>query len=212
MCQNVAMKFPAFFLLSTTLAFAGGVGTQAVFGPDDRVAMDGHAYPYSAVVRLENSKGGHCTGSLIARDVVLTNSHCSIDENGSRYQGTKIKVHGLPGYSPTVSVRETQLGTNNYDDEPGNDWALVQLAEPVGDIVGSFKLADNSVISNNYTLAGYSGDFRSGRTAGVHIGCNILGALNSHGIVLHDCDMTKGASGAGIWKLENSHAYIYALN
>lgn len=212
MCQNVAMKIAAFLLLSAPLAFAGVSGLKAVFGPDDRFAMESHAYPYSAIVRIENSEGGHCTGSLISRDVVLTNSHCLVNESGARYQGIKAKVHGLPGFAPTVSVRETLLGTTNYDDEPGNDWALVQLSEPLGDVVGSFKLAASATIGNGYTLAGYSGDYRGGHAAGVHAGCSLLGSLRNYGIVMHDCDMTKGASGSGIWKQEDSSAVIYALN
>lgn len=212
LCQNAVMKLVAVILLGISLAFASPLPLKAVFGPDDRVAMEDHTYPYSAIVRLENKQGGHCTGSLIARDIVLTNSHCLQDESGTRLHGIKVIAHGLPGFAPTTSVTEMVLGTTKYDDEPGQDWALVQLNKPIGDVFGSFKLASNSIIAGGYTLAGYSGDFRNGRTAGVHTGCNILGELARHGVVLHDCDMTKGASGSAIWQLSDTSAVIYALN
>src|SRR5690606_25608848 len=64
-----------------------------------------------------------------------------------------------------------------------------------------------------YTLAGFSGDFEGGNVAGVHEGCALKFHLKSFSLLAHDCDMTKGASGSPIWRMNAAgRADVYALN
>tara|TARA_R110000868_G_C10953026_1_gene767976 strand:+ start:1247 stop:2368 length:1122 start_codon:yes stop_codon:yes gene_type:complete len=208
----VAMKlFAVLFILTSSIGLAAEA-PKSIFGPDNRSVLNTHAYPYGAIVRLVNAEGGHCSGSLIGRDLVLTNSHCMVEESGRSKSGIQATIHGLPGYSPRVSVESFISGTLDYKDEPRNDWALARLKEPIGDVTGWFGLAETAQIGGGYTLAGFSGDFKRGQVAGVHAGCALKGALGGLGVIMHDCDMTKGASGSSIWKLTNKHAFIHALN
>lgn len=213
MCHYAPMRsllFALFLaLLPLTSAFAF---MDAVFGTDQRVPMNSHDYPFSAIVKIEHSEGGHCTGSLVARDVVLTNAHCLIKENGHRFTGIKVLVHGLNGFSPSYSIAAYELGTNDYSKEPQNDWALIRINRPVGDVVGSFFVAATPKIGEVHNLAGYSGDFMNGDTAGVHFNCKILGTTGAQALLNHDCDMTKGSSGSPIWFMEDNKANISALN
>ncbi|MBH48938.1 MAG: hypothetical protein CME71_12290 [Halobacteriovorax sp.] len=212
MCHYVAMKaFTALLLLTSSVSLAD-MAPKAIFGPDNRTALDSYAYPFGAVVRLVNTEGGHCSGSLIGRDLVLTNSHCMIEESGSAKKSIQATIHGLPGYSPKVAVSSFISGTRDYKDEPRFDWALARLKEPIGDVVGWFRLANAAKVGSGFTLAGFSGDFKRGEVAGVHAGCSLKGPLGGLGVMMHDCDMTKGASGSSIWKIENKLAYIHALN
>tara|TARA_R110000868_G_scaffold136049_1_gene348776 strand:+ start:1109 stop:2191 length:1083 start_codon:yes stop_codon:yes gene_type:complete len=201
----------ALLLLTASVCFADSA-PKAIFGPDNRTALNTYEYPYSAIVRLVNAEGGHCSGSLIGRDLVLTNSHCMIEESGRNKSGIQATIHGLPGYSPRVSVASFISGTRDYKDEPRYDWALARLNEPIGDIVGWFKLAPEAQTGSNFTLAGFSGDFKRGEIAGVHKDCSLKGPLGGLGVVMHDCDMTKGASGSSIWKIKDKHAFVHALN
>ncbi|MBD2093474.1 hypothetical protein H6F67_26920 [Microcoleus sp. FACHB-1515] len=62
-------------------------------------------------------------------------------------------------------------------------------------------------------LAGYSADFPAsnpGRSAGVHMGCSILGEVE--GSLIHDCDMTGGSSGGPILAFIDDEFRIVALN
>lgn len=56
---------------------------RVVPGEDDRLPINNRDYPWSAVGRIVYQTAedayGHCTGTLIANDVVLTNAHCAIN-------------------------------------------------------------------------------------------------------------------------------------
>ncbi len=197
------MKHIIALILLCSLAQAQ-TGLKSVFGDDDRFALDSHAYPYSAVIRLENTEGGHCTASLIGRDLILTNSHCFQDESGRMKTSVKAQVHGLKNFSPTLLVSDITLGTQDYDDEPRNDWAIARISQPIGDVVGHFYLAEEAQVGSGFNLVGFSGDFKSGRTAGVHENCSLKGLLSQHRVMMHNCDMTHGASGSAIWKMSEN--------
>ncbi len=205
------MKTLFFILIVCSNSWAQS-SVKAVFAEDDRTVLESHTFPYSAIVRLENTEGGHCTASLIGRDLILTNSHCLQDESGRIKKSIKAKVHGLDNFSPTVSVSDITFGTRDYKEEPRNDWALARISQPIGDVVGFFSLADQAVVGSGYNLVGFSGDFKSGRTAGVHKDCDLRGIISQHEVMMHDCDMTQGASGSAIWKITDDKPLIYALN
>src|SRR5690606_32067105 len=40
----------------------------------------------------------------------------------------------------------------------------------------------------------------------------LKGRIPSHGVVMHDCDMTHGSSGSAIWKMQGTRAVVHALN
>lgn len=205
------MKYLLILLFVAPAAFSQ-MAPKSVFGEDDRVPMLSHDYPFSAIMRLENTEGGHCTASLVGRDLILTNSHCLSDESGQKKSSIKASMHGLSNFSPTVSVSDIYLGTRDYENDPGHDWAIARIDKPLGDIFGYFNLADAAQIGPGLTLAGFSGDFKGGRTAGVHTNCSLKGIISQHNVMMHDCDMTRGSSGSAIWKMNNGRAVIHALN
>ena len=214
MCHIADMrKSLAIFLLSLApCLLANDSGTKIVFGDDDRQLLNSHDYPYSTLVRIEHSDG-HCTGSLVARYVVLTNAHCLINENGHRYSNVRIKLHGLNGMQASAGTEESFLGTTNYPDEPRNDWALIRIDRPYGDAFGTLKVMQESVVADGLTLVGYSGDVQNGTLATIHTGCSIKTILKAYALLGHDCDMTRGASGAAIWRMnEKGEAIVFGLN
>ncbi|MBE9080522.1 trypsin-like serine protease, partial [Romeria aff. gracilis LEGE 07310] len=57
-------------------------GDRAVIGRDDRIPVLSNAYPWSAIGQVvsEVTEDAYstCTGTLITRDVILTNAHCVV--------------------------------------------------------------------------------------------------------------------------------------
>lgn len=205
------MKYLLILLFVAPAAFSQMM-PKSVFGEDNRIPMLSHDYPFSAIMKLENTEGGHCTASLVGRDLILTNSHCLSDESGNKKASIKAKMHGLSSFSPTVNVSDIYLGTRDYENDPAHDWAIARIDKPLGDIFGYFSLADSAQVGTGLTLAGYSGDFKGSRVAGIHENCSLKGMFSGYQVMMHDCDMTRGSSGSAIWKMSNGKAAIHALN
>lgn len=177
-----------------------------VFDEDNRVEMDSMQYPWSAIGRIENPRG-HCTGTLVAVDLVLTAAHCVLDgttrktlpESSIVFKPNVIR--GNSGYkSHAVTI---WVGTFEAEKDHSSDWALIRIADPLGKSHGYLgyqtTLFDGfDASSYSLVLPGYSMDFMEGRSAGVHWGCHIRDTEPLAGYLLHDCDMTLGASGAPI--------------
>lgn len=206
---------------------------RAVIGADQRFPVRSRAFPWSAIGRIDwviNGKPEHmCTGTLIAKDLVLTNAHCLIDDQTK--QPTKNPILFQP------SMIEGQI----LEDQParvvafkygktypqGNDdWAIFKLDRPLGDKYGylgwrNLNLEDQTtlgILNQQIRLAGYSGDYptaevlnklnlagKDGDTAGVHVGCSIN--LAGQGMIAHNCDSMGGASGSSLIALFNDGKY-----
>jgi V8-like Glu-specific endopeptidase len=200
--------------------------TRNVFGRDDRILMTSSDYPWSTIGRVEaplnDQSMAICTGTLIAKDLVITNAHCIFDEAGN--------VHPSMSFAPNLINNQTiakanvvsvVVGTLTPKVHPTRDWAILKLNVPLGKQYGWLEWGTAPVSAlkqqqQQFILAGYSGDFpRYGRgsTAGVHLGCSIRGLDSRTGLATHDCDMTRGASGGPIFYLSKQGiGKIVALN
>jgi V8-like Glu-specific endopeptidase len=214
---------------------------RGIIGPwDDRIPMLSRQYPWSAIGRVqgisnENEKY-HCTGTLIAEDVVLTNAHCVINPE-TRKLSQKIaflpnvingKVVNQADVAEVVNVvYGTDFGGSNLENQT-NDWALLKLDKPIGLKYGylGWKSLPSSTLTANkkaYIFVGYSGDFPNpnkknyqfftagqGWTASVQSGCSIV--REERNVLFHDCDTTGGFSGGAIIGVIGNKPYIMALN
>ena len=196
-----------------TLALAQGENDalSSVFLSDNRVAMTSRAYPWSAIGQiratgLDLAKGMNvCTGTLIARNLVLTAAHCTVDEEGKPFAQLKF----FPNYRLGQDMQGTLVtgiwrGTSDRKREPQKDWAILKLAAPLGDQYGALTVRPldwsnpNEVtkLRGAVTLAGYSTDFGHGMTAGLHAGCSVRETFGE--LLFHDCDSEEGSSGGAL--------------
>jgi protease YdgD len=204
---------------------------------DDRIPMLSRKYPWSTIGRVQGTTAGagsyHCTGALIAEDIILTNAHCVIDpENGKLSKKIKFLPNVIDGQvqdtRDVVEVVDVVYGTNFKDGAKldANDWAVMKINKPLGrkyGYLGVKSVASATLVRNQkkYFFVGYSGDFPSakyqqyfsagaGWTASFQAGCSIL--KEEANFLLHDCDTAGGSSGGPIIAMVDGEPYVVALN
>ena len=55
-----------------------------IIGSDERKARESDTWPWIAIGRVNKSGNGHCTGTLVAPDLVVTASHCLLNQRTKR--------------------------------------------------------------------------------------------------------------------------------
>ncbi len=214
---------------------------RAIIGQDDRVPMVSRQFPWSAIGRIEgvSAEGKHysCTGTLMARNIVLTNAHCVVNPSTHRVsRSLKFKpnlINGVLQDEADVGIVQAYYYATDFKGKADvvdvNDWAVLKLDKPLGEKYGflGWKAASATEFmkaSKTLALVGYSADFPKipksysgleltagpGLTAGVHQGCSILGEKG--GLLLHDCDSRGGASGGPILAKIDGEYYVVALH
>ncbi|MCR9070667.1 MAG: trypsin-like serine protease [Alphaproteobacteria bacterium] len=159
---------------------------------DGRVTVAPDAYPWGSIGRL-NVAGyrirRHCTGALVAKDLVLTAHHC-LKALGDGDWADPGKVHFLAGYSRgNFKAHRTASGYIRL----GPDSVLVRLSGPVD--LPVLPIYDGGMPPEGAALAqaGYSGDRSHVLT--VDPACRFLGT-RTDGRWKHNCEAVAGDSGS----------------
>lgn len=123
-----------------------------------------------AAVMIVGSRGNFCTGTLIARDLVLTAAHCV--PPGSDYKLVQFDAQRKPNLRDTGRVeRHPQFSQQAFDNHRATaDVALIKLASPAQNpalavlFSGAFTVASG----DRFAVAGYGlterGDGKTGGT------------------------------------------------
>lgn len=118
--------------------------------------------------RVCTSKTGKCSGTLIARDIVLTAAHCLCDKD--REPATDITnitfkppgASSATGYASWASTADDCTG--GYEDDASKDLAVVRLIENVPESAVSAPLIKPYL--GNDVIGFLSGGYRNATTAG----------------------------------------------
>ncbi len=203
---------------------------KSVFGTDDRRELELSHTPFGAIGRIElqapgiipwlNAKGTPiCTGTLVSRDLVLTNSHCLLDRETG--QLTSKTVWFRPSFGKEkadVGARAVKvwMGTLHPSRERAHDWALIKIDQPFGETYGWLDFAplweDLPFSSSSVSFIAYATDYRDGGVPIIHSDCRLT-AFDSRGSYFrHDCDMNAGSSGGPLLRFSAGKPYILAIN
>lgn len=153
------------------LVIAGS--TLALFGPS--AAMVGPTKPGAEVTRatvmITGSRGTFCTGTLIARDLVLTAAHCV--QAGADYKLIEFDAQRQPTLRDTARIeRHPQFSMQTFlASRATADVALIKLSAPAaGGVVAPLYAGPLKVVpGDRFMVAGYGlavrGDGKSGGTS-----------------------------------------------
>ncbi len=188
-----------------------------------RRAVDSSESPWRSIGRVNIGGRAHCSGSLVADDIVLTAAHCLFAKHTGEMVVPSI-VHFLAGYARGEYEAHSKVISYSvspqFDGKRGaaaanlpNDWALLKLEKSIGKEQGfinlheSLKLNLNDTHSTNapeivrlstskITTAGYPGD-RS-HVLSLEEECKITGSLAKGHVMVTNCISIKGDSGGPV--------------
>jgi len=191
---------------------------HGIKGEDQRVRMEPREFPWSATGRV-NFGQGHCSGTLIGPRLVATAAHCLWNRRTQRTMPasayTFVAGFDRGEYLKASKVRAVHPSPDWVFGDQGqplaaraNDWALLELEDPVGDEVGWIGLAEPR-LGMVVAVAGYGRDRAHVPLA--HLGCR-LREQPLAGVLFHDCDAVQGESGGPVLAWENSQLRLVAIN
>lgn len=184
--------------------------------------MESDVWPWTAVGRVNKSGAGHCTGTLVAPDLVVTAGHCLFNGRTRRlHRPQSIKFVAGFDRGEYEAVRDVVefgfpecsrfTGPFNRIEKLAFDVALLRLAEPITGIEPvAIAPLDDEAAEAALILAGYQQDRPF--MLSVHGGCSRQDRYSSELLLAHRCDATRGASGGPVltdgadgWKLVGIH-------
>ena len=192
-------------------------------------AMVGNAPPAGdfarAAVMIVGSRGNFCTGTLIARDLVLTAAHCV--PPGLDYKLVQFDAQRQPSLRDTLRVeRHPQFSQQSFDNHRATaDVALIKLAAPAQNSAQGILFSGAFVVApgDRFTVAGYGLTERgNGKTGGTLRAANLVATGRPGNLQIRLVDPAgkgeraglgacTGDSGAPVFRDEGGRALIIGV-
>jgi protease YdgD len=225
------VSFVCFLLLAAPL-FAESIpsGGLPEGYPQSRLRVDSSQLPWSTIGQLNMAGRGSCTATLVAPDWVVTAAHCLWNGEVNRWYPAEF-VHFVAGfegdkYQAHSVAKRLHVNPDYKPDIPAslqgaiNDWALIQLEEPVGHDVGflisysqSSEGVDSGEADPEWIQAGYRFDRSYVLTA--HHKCKVQRLAPLHdgrsGLIGHRCDTVSGDSGGPLLYHAEGQYYLVGV-
>lgn len=179
----------------------------------ERGPLEADARPWSALGRVNAGGRAYCSGVLVGPALALTAAHCLYDFRNRRWW-TAEEISFVAGYlrgewvaasAATQLLRDPALKLVDRHPElaavPG-DWALIRLAEPIGERAGWLPMARDAIpLPGTLVLqAGYRRD--RPHAPELSPPCGVLPA--PPGLLFHDCVVPEGGSGSPLLSVNSA--------
>ncbi len=204
-----------YFLTIAVVLFAC-VHSALAFDVMDR---RGELLGWEAVGRVDNGRG-YCTGTLIARDVVLTAGHCVHRRSGRPIPASELHFKAGYHHGKAIAVRKVTkwVVAPGYKhgkdgrvttDLMSHDVALLKLDyKIVSSEADPFKIQDEVPLGTTVSVVSYG----KGRDEVLsrEAKCNIV-QVYVGGVLGMDCNTTSGSSGAPVFVRDGGRSRILAV-